>query len=155
MFKNVYYRELLVAFLGLRATSINISRSILIDARLHILAQSTGEYNAATIESGRLISSRINSCWIQSFCQRNNLVAKKKCGMLAVSDEKKRSIGRGVPPRAAQARNDKRSFPTRGLADDVSGVTYRACLKGWMYWQVFGEWVREEMCLGGDPHERP
>lgn len=51
--------ELLVEFLWLRAMNIKILRSVTMDASMHILAQSTCEYNTTTIESGRLISSRI------------------------------------------------------------------------------------------------
>lgn len=50
--------------------------------------------------------------------------------------------------------NETRSYPMRGLADDVPGVTYRTGPRGWMDRRVFAEWLREDRCIKPDRHAR-
>lgn len=197
------HEEFMDEFLRFRSVRIKVSRSILIDTERHIVRESTGSFGAATIEHDRPIVDRIDLHWVQTFLERHDVVTRKRCGKLAVSDEKQRSIERavayhlGVVKRAFEAgklnedlvlnmdathfvvnmddhktlekrgastvkyhnvvsggecmtlavllrggpnarvevpmivfQNDNRSYPIRGLADDVPSATYRTGPRG-------------------------
>ena len=45
--------------------------------------------------------------------------------------------------------NSQRSYPIRGLRDNVHGVAYRSQAKGWMDRKIFQEWLGDERILSG------
>lgn len=50
--------------------------------------------------------------------------------------------------------NKDRSYPIRGLVDDVPGVCYRTGPKGWMDHQVFVQWLEEKRANPPDKYGR-
>eukprot|EP00474_Spongospora_subterranea_P005517 CRZ05975.1 hypothetical protein [Spongospora subterranea] len=48
--------------------------------------------------------------------------------------------------------NKSRSYPIRGVPDDVAGVCYRTGPKGWNDSKVFPLWCREPRAIRKDPH---
>ena len=50
--------------------------------------------------------------------------------------------------------NKDRSYPIRGLVDDVPGVCYRTGSKGWMDHQVFVQWLEEKRANPPDKYGR-
>ena len=47
--------------------------------------------------------------------------------------------------------NSKRSYPIKGVADNVPGVSYRTQPKGWMDREVFVQWLQNERAIRADP----
>eukprot|EP00644_Phytophthora_capsici_P012335 jgi/Phyca11/121804/e_gw1.46.284.1 len=50
--------------------------------------------------------------------------------------------------------NKNRSYPIRGLKDDVAGVTYRSGPKGWMDHKVFYSWLDSNICNRRQVHDK-
>jgi hypothetical protein len=46
------------------------------------------------------------------------------------------------------------SYPTKGVANNISGVSYRSRKKGWNYTALFPEWVKEYRVSALDPYRR-
>lgn len=51
-------------------------------------------------------------------------------------------------------KNQDRSYPIRGVPDDVEGVAYRTGPKGWMDTTVMPQWLRETRVIRGLPNNR-
>lgn len=50
--------------------------------------------------------------------------------------------------------NENRSYPIRGLPDDVPGVSYRTGPKGWMDRTVLVQWLRERRAISSLPENQ-
>lgn len=50
--------------------------------------------------------------------------------------------------------NASRSYPIRGVADNVPGVSYRSGPKGWMDTAIMPQWLRERRAITALPHGR-
>lgn len=50
-------------------------------------------------------------------------------------------------------KNQDRSYPIRGVADDVPGVSYRTGPKGWIDKQVMVQWLREKRHISALPND--
>lgn len=50
--------------------------------------------------------------------------------------------------------NNDRSYPIRGLLDEISGVSYRIGPKGWMYRISMTKWLEEHRVIGPLPNQR-
>lgn len=77
---------------------------------------SDGEFNREYHDvDNQLIVKKINTWWIQRFCEAFDIVYRKKNGKLRVSDEKQASIEKGV---AAHLENLKREFEAGNLDEN-------------------------------------
>ena len=93
------YAELLDEFQRLRKVGVKFNVRLLRQLALKIVADSTGDILSPTStdpRSGRLIRTHINTRWIESFMQKNNIVCRMQVGKLSVSAAKQQLIDREV-----------------------------------------------------------
>lgn len=99
-----------------RKLGAKISYALIVAVAVHLLQKSKGEFTAATVNEGRTLESRINTAWVQRFCNKYDIALRKQSSKLMCSPEKQESIERRIAYHLGQT---KRSFDSGTYDEDT------------------------------------
>lgn len=101
--------ESLEEFERLRKLGVKFNAGLFRELVLNIISESDSLLFGSTAKdpkSGKLVSTHITTRWVQSFMQRNNIVARTQSGKLSVSPQKEELIEREVAFHLGQLSRD-------------------------------------------------